>query len=90
MDNKSFENLEAALRNSPDIPGVYMFKFIIPNNNETLAQVMQLFDNSNDVLTRESSNKKYISVSSKEVVISVEAVIEKYKLAAQIKGLIFL
>lgn len=85
-----FQKLEDALRQSKDIPGMFLFKFIIPNNNETLAQTMQLFDNSADVVTRESSNGKYVSISSKEVVISVEDVIEKYKLAANIKGLIFL
>lgn len=89
MDN-DFQKLEEALRQSKDIPGMFLYKFIIPNNNETLAQAMQLFDNSADVVTRESSNGKYVSISSKEVVISVEDVIEKYKLASNIKGLIFL
>lgn len=88
--NSDFQKLEEALRQSKDIPGMFLYKFIIPNNNETLAQTMQLFDNSADVVTRESANGKYVSISSKEVVISVEDVIEKYKLAANIKGLIFL
>jgi hypothetical protein len=82
--------LEEALRKSKDIPGLYMFKFIIPNNNEPLAKVMALFDGVSDIHTKESSNKKYVSVTSKEVMLSVEDIMVKYKEALKIEGLMIL
>jgi len=82
--------LETALRQSKDIPGLYMFKFIIPNENDKLARVMALFDGVSDIHTKESSNQKYVSVTSREVMLRVEDIIEKYKLALQIDGLMIL
>jgi hypothetical protein len=91
MDNNEILNgLELALRKSKDIPGLYMFKFIIPNNNEKRARVMALFDDTSNILLKESSSNKYVSVTSKEVMLSVEDIIEKYKLALQIEGLMIL
>jgi len=91
MDNSALlSSLEIALRKSKDIPGIYMFKFIIPNENEKRAKVMALFDDTSNVLFKESSNNKYVSITSKEVMLTVEDIIEKYKLALQIEGLMIL
>ncbi len=91
MDNSAvLASLEAALRKSKDIPGIYMFKFIIPNENEKRARVMALFDDTSNILFKESANNKYVSITSKEVMLSVEDIITKYKSALQIEGLMIL
>jgi hypothetical protein len=91
MDNSEvLASLEKALRESKDIPGLYMFKFIIPNDNEKRARVMALFDDTSTILLKESSTNKYVSVTSKEVMLSVDDIIDKYKLALQIEGLMIL
>jgi uncharacterized protein len=87
---EALANLEKALRASNDIPGLYMFKFIIPNDNQKRALAMALFDDSGTILTKESENGKYVSITSKEVMLTVEAIMEKYRLALQIEGLIIL
>lgn len=71
-------------------PAVYFFKFIVPNDLKKIAQLSELFDESGDLHFHESRGGKYISVGSKELMMSAKDVIEKYKLAAKIEGLIAL
>jgi putative lipoic acid-binding regulatory protein len=72
-------------------PNLYMYKFIIPNENEKLAQVTALFDyESAEISYHESGKGNYVSVSVKEVAVSVEQIIEKYQKASEIKGVISL
>jgi hypothetical protein len=71
-------------------PDVYFFKFIVPNNAEQVAKVSALFDNANDLKLQPSKTGKYISVGAKELMLDVDSIIEKYKKAAKIEGLISL
>lgn len=72
-------------------PALYMFKFICPANNEAVAKLEQLFDPEVAELSlRPSSKGNYVSFTAKELMISVEAVIERYRLATDIPGLISL
>jgi putative lipoic acid-binding regulatory protein len=72
-------------------PNLYMYKFIIPNENEKLAQVTALFDcETAEISYHESGKGNYVSVSVKEVAVSVEQIIEKYQKASEIKGVISL
>jgi uncharacterized protein len=89
MDER-LSKLKEALDKNFKGPAVYMFKFIVPNNNKALAQVMSLFDDSSIISSRQSSNGKYMSVTAREISLDVESIIEKYKLAFQIEGLIAL
>ncbi|MEY2650899.1 MAG: hypothetical protein RLZZ261_1527 [Bacteroidota bacterium] len=72
-------------------PALYMFKFICPANNEAVAKLEQLFDPEVAELSlRPSSKGNYVSFTAKELMISVDAVIERYRLATDIPGLISL
>jgi len=86
---KNFDNLRAHLE-LQDWPSVYMFKFIVENDNHKMAQVSALFDENADINYHHSSNGKYVSVSVKEVMLSPDSVIEIYEKAAQIPGIISL
>jgi 3-deoxy-D-manno-octulosonic acid (KDO) 8-phosphate synthase len=71
-------------------PDVYMFKFIVPNESEKVAQVTALFNNSTDIVMHPSKTGKYISVTAKELMLDVDSILEKYEEAALIGGLIAL
>ncbi len=71
-------------------PEVYLFKFIIQNTPEKLAQATALFDETAEINFHTSSNEKYVSVSAKEMMIDVDSVIRKYEKAALIEGIISL
>lgn len=71
-------------------PSVYLFKFIVENTPEKLAQTTALFDDTAEMNFHTSSNEKYVSVSAKEMMIDIESVINKYEKAALIDGIISL
>ena len=71
-------------------PSVYMFKFIVPNDNRLLALVEALFGPEAQVTIRTSSNNKYISVTGRELMLSADEVISRYEKAQDIEGLIAL
>ncbi len=71
-------------------PDVYFFKFIVPNDSERIAKVSALFNNADDLQLKPSKTGKYMSVGAKELMLDVESIIEKYKKAAKIEGLISL
>jgi hypothetical protein len=71
-------------------PDVYFFKFIVPNDPHTLAQATALFDESSDIVMHASKNNKYMSISVKELMLDVESILEKYRKASLIKGIISL
>lgn len=85
-----FENLRAKLEESGDWPRVYFFKFIIPADNQKLALVEALFGEEANVTIKQSNKGNYLSISAKELMLSVDRVIERYKKAAEIEGLMAL
>jgi putative lipoic acid-binding regulatory protein len=85
-----FDKLRAQL-DLMEWPNLYLYKFIIPNENEKLAQVTALFDGETaEISYHESGKGNYVSVSVKEVAVSVEQIIDKYQKASEIKGVISL
>jgi putative lipoic acid-binding regulatory protein len=67
-----------------------MFKFIVESNLKNIALVENLFEPETDIHTKESANGRYTSITAKQVVMSVDDIIEIYKRANQIKGIMFL
>ncbi|MEN9743566.1 MAG: hypothetical protein RLZZ65_1371 [Bacteroidota bacterium] len=85
----NFDSLKVQLEQQ-EWPSLYLFKFIVPNDNQHLAQVSALFDINSEVVFHESQTGKYVSVSAKEVMLSAQAVIDVYERAAVIPGIISL
>ena len=73
-----------------DWPNVYFYKFIVPNQTELVEKVRSLFDDTSEITFNPSKNGKFMSVSIKEVAIDVDSILEKYRQAATIKGIISL
>ena len=90
MTEAELEKFRQKLVETTSFPSVYMFKFIIRSDNRKIALVESLFGSESNILTKESEKGKYTSVTARQVVINVEEIIEVYKKASEIEGIIFL
>lgn len=84
-----FEKLRVQLE-LQEWPDVYLFKFIVPNTSENLAKASALFNESSEITFHESKTGKFVSVGAKELMLDVDSIINVYKKASIIKGLIAL
>ena len=85
-----YKNLKQKLEKQHKFPMVYMFKFIVPNDNQRLAMVQSLFGEEAEVVTRTSKNGKYISLTGREMMLNAQSVINRYRLAEKIPGIVSL
>ena len=94
MDKKTeefFDRLKAELEKSNTWPAIYLFKFIVPTDNEKIKQVEQAFDGMGAVIkTTQSKTGKFTSVSIDVQMESPLAVIDKYLEVSVIEGIISL
>lgn len=70
-----------------DWPNVYMYKFIVPIDKA--EELLNLF-RKEDTTTKVSRNGNYISVTAKPFMYNSEKVIDRYKEARKIEGIIML
>lgn len=71
-------------------PATYLFKFILPNENENISKLLNIFGTDNNQQMHNSRNGKYVSITIEELMLSAGDVIEKYEKAALLKGVISL
>ena len=91
MKDNTFDELQKKLEeNIKSFPYIYMFKFIIKSDNRTMALVEAIFDNDADIIQKQSSKGNYISITVKQVIMSVNEIITIYKKAAEIEGVMSL
>ncbi len=84
-----FEGLRQKLEQE-EWPSTYMFKFILPNDNESITRLLNIFGTANKQQMQNSRNGKYVSITIEELMLSAADVIEKYEKAAQLKGVMSL
>jgi putative lipoic acid-binding regulatory protein len=84
--DEQFKSLYDKLLKEKNWPQVYMFKFIITADNKKMALVEAKFSDEAIISQKESSGGKYMSITVKEVMLSPEAVIEKYREMSTIEG----
>jgi putative lipoic acid-binding regulatory protein len=90
MDAQSpFDGLKKQLERE-EWPSAYLFKFILPNENESISKLLNIFGTENRQLMYSSRNGKYVSITIEEFMLSADEVIEKYEKAAKLKGVISL
>jgi hypothetical protein len=91
-ENTSEERLEALKKQLEELrwPAAYMYKFICKNDANKIAQVKALFEDIVELTEKESTNRNYVSITAKEMALNPDSIIEKYKLAAKIDGIISL
>jgi putative lipoic acid-binding regulatory protein len=93
MNNKEtfYTKLKSQLDDTTKFPADYMYKFIVPSDENQEEEVQGLFNNKGAVInTKKSKTGKYISVSIVLKVENSEEVISYYKNAEKIKGIISL
>ena len=90
MTEEELKNFKEQILETTTFPTVYMYKFIVPSDLRNIALAENLFDADTDIHTKESNSGKYTSITAKQVVIGVDEIIDIYKKASEIKGIIFL
>lgn len=87
MKDNLYLSLKEKLDNQFSWPMLYMFKFIVPEGNQD--QVFSLFK-KHEISSRRSKNGNYVSLTAQIFMNSSQDVIDVYKKASTIDGLIAL
>lgn len=94
MEDKSeefYRRLTEELAGSADWPAEYLFKFIVPTQNDKVATVENAFNSMGAVInTNQSKTGKYTSVSVNVTMAGPEEIVAKYKELSAIEGIISL
>lgn len=86
-----YKRLKSQLEKDTSWPSPFLFKFIVPAELDKIAEVRVVFDGMNaDIVTRDSKNGKYTSISIRVTMDSPDAVIEKYLQVSKVEGVISL
>ncbi len=86
-----YKKLKTTLEETSEFPSKYLYKFIIPNDLEKTKQLQKIFNFGGAVInTKLSSTKKFLSFSVLIEMPSADLIIEKYKMAGKIEGIISL
>lgn len=86
MAEDTFADLRKKLEETLTYPSVYMFKFILEAENRKIAMVESMFGDDAEIYTKESGKGNYISITVKVVMMSSDEIIDVYKKASEIKG----
>jgi putative lipoic acid-binding regulatory protein len=90
MDEGKKAELREKLESFHKWPSLYMFKFIIPNEGDKLAQVKAVFSEKVEYATKESSSGRFVSLTVKEMIMDADSVFDRYERVGQIGGVISL
>jgi putative lipoic acid-binding regulatory protein len=85
--DKSNEAFRERLEGTHVFPTLYLFKFIV--TKDKLIEIEKLFPR-NEIITKPSKKGNYISASIKMMMPSSDHIIEVYKSASKIEGIISL
>lgn len=90
MDQEKYNKMKQQLLDSTKWPSVYMFKFIVPNGDDKINAVKNLFSEDTEFSFKTSRDIRFIGITIKKVMNSADDVIEIYNRAEGIKGIIAL
>jgi hypothetical protein len=93
MDHRTqfYKKLKKKLKKDTTFPTKYLFKFIVPSEEEKIQQVENLFNHAGAVINKTASRTgKYTSVSIHVVMKKADDIILKYQAAEKIEGIISL
>jgi putative lipoic acid-binding regulatory protein len=86
-----YDRLKVELDMSNTWPALYLFKFIVPSENDNVERVEQAFDCMGAVIkTTKSRTGKFTSVSIDVQMKDSQEIVEKYQEVSVIKGIISL
>ncbi|MDP2089580.1 MAG: DUF493 family protein [Flavobacteriaceae bacterium] len=93
MDNQEefYQKLRQTLVESTTFPTTYIYKFIVPNEESGINQLMEFFDYQGAVIiSKDSKTNKYKSFTINVLTNSVDEIIQKYIEVSVIEGIISL
>jgi len=90
MDKEKYKKMRQQLLESSNWPSIYMFKFIIPNKDDKLNAVKNLFPENTEFSYKTSRDIRFIGITIKKEMKSPDEVLEVYERAKGIKGVISL
>lgn len=86
-----YDRLKTELDNSNTWPALYLFKFIVPTDNEKIKQVELAFDCLGAVIkTTQSKTGKFTSISVDVQMKDSQEIINKYIEVSTVEGIISL
>lgn len=71
-------------------PTVYMFKMIFEPDDERLRAVLALFPPETEILRKYSKGGRYLSLTVREVMMDAGSVVDRYRRAGEIGGVMML
>ena len=86
----AYASLKTKLEQELEWPSVYMFKFIYASKDELQAEIEKLFHGEIKISKRASSTGKYYSLSVRTLMGDPDEVIQVYRAAESIKGVMVL
>lgn len=90
MDQEKYNRIKQQLFESTKWPSLYMFKFIVPNNENKINAVKNLFPTDTEFTYKTSKDIRFIGITVKKVMNSADDVVEIYARAQGIKGIMAL
>lgn len=90
MSMQEYDKLKELLANNKKWPMLYMFKFIVPNADGKVQQVVDLLPKHGTVTYNHTKNLKYVSVTCRVSMKSANAIIEVTSKIAAIEGVMSL
>lgn len=94
MDKKTeefYDRLKVELDMSNTWPALYLFKFIVPTENDNVERVELAFDCMGAVIkTTRSKTGKFTSISVDVTVKDAQEIVDKYLEVSTIKGIVSL
>ena len=85
-----FDELRKKLEAQLTFPSIYMFKFILKSDNRKMALIENIFEEDADIIQNQSEKGNFTSITVKQIVMSVDEIIDVYERAAQIEGVMSL
>ncbi|TRX66324.1 DUF493 family protein [Carboxylicivirga sp. M1479] len=90
MSMQDYEKLKELLAQNKKWPMLYMFKFIVPNEEGKVKEVVELLPKHGTVSYNHTKNLKYVSVTCKVSMKSANAIVETTSKIAAIEGVMSL
>ena len=86
-----YDRLKGELDLSNTWPATYLFKFIVPTENDNINQVQLAFDDMGAIIkTTKSKTGKFTSISIDVIMKNAQEIVDKYQKVSTIKGIISL
>lgn len=89
-DAEKREELRKRLNEIHKWPSIFMFKFILPRDEQKITRLKRIFDERVEIQERLSANGRYIGITVREMMLDAESIFQRYEAASRIEGIISL